>query len=98
MASMWPWKAQLAKYLTKGCILNRKNIYMKKNLFFATLFIAGAATAGIAQLSTDANKMGTNASLSQSINFQDTIKPGQDTLKPAQDTTKPAQDSSSVRF
>ena len=71
---------------------------MKKNLFFATLFIAGAATAGIAQLSTDANKLGTNASLSQSMNFQDTIKPGQDTLKPAQDTTKPAQDSSSVRF
>ena len=72
---------------------------MKKNLFFATLFIAGAATAGFAQFSAEANKIGSNSALlSHSMNTQDTIKPGQDTTKPAQDTTKPAQDSASVRF
>lgn len=58
---------------------------MKKILFLAAVFVTGAATAGIAQLSSEK----TNVVADQNIeaNYQDTTKPKKDTVPPKKDSS-----------
>jgi hypothetical protein len=63
---------------------------MKKNVFFATILVAGILTVGIAQYPTSNNQ--TSATTVQTLN--DTVPE-----KPNKDTTVPAEtDSSAIRF
>ena len=64
---------------------------MKKNVFFATILVAGVLTVGIAQYPASNNQ--TSATTVQT--FTDTVpeKPNQDTTAPGGGT-----DSSAIRF
>lgn len=61
---------------------------MKKILFFASIFVAGAATVSVAQFSGAEKNANfyhhTNTAL---INLQDTTKPVKDTVPPKKDST-----------
>lgn len=60
---------------------------MKKNLFFASIFVAGAATVSVAQLSANSNAASFPQTGTELINLQDTTKPVKDTVPPKKDST-----------
>jgi hypothetical protein len=63
---------------------------MKRNLLMAAVLVAGAATVGIAQFTTEKNKAATPISVKSFVldskYFQDTVKPKKDSLPPKKDS------------
>ena len=59
---------------------------MKKILFLASVFVAGAATVGFAQLSEEKNNEASVNGI-HAINYQDTTKPVKDSIPEKKDST-----------